>query len=70
MEHKRFAQHLLAERFNAEKGSWEKKKNKQNHWLDTLVGAVVAASMCGASILPAGQKKPAGRSSLKGWFGR
>src|SRR5690606_29401401 len=39
---------------------WTMRPGRDNHWLDCLVGAGVAASMGGLSSLPAANRKPRG----------
>ncbi len=75
--HRMFADHLTAEyRVRVEaKGrtvdEWKDKPNSENHWLDCVVGAAVAASIQGASLRavhPQGDKpKPTGKKGGRSW---
>jgi hypothetical protein len=70
-EHRPFARHLLAERFDPNKGGWvQPTRAKPNHWLDCLSGCCVAASMCGASIVGGKKKTTVVQATLKGWLNR
>ena len=49
-QHKAFAQHQVAEKWNPEKGKWEQDK-RRNHFWDCHVGCHLALGMLGARII-------------------
>lgn len=67
--HQLFADHMTSERPTKIKGpereveQWDLLPGRDNHWLDTTVGCVVAASVLGISLATMGESRPAKQKS-------